>query len=89
MQGQLHDIHTLVFHVMKRLMKSHRDVTLAWLATLLSMNEMRTAVTPQVQPAGRGSVQVACTDGTPGCIHSFRLDITQDLFAAVTRSVLF
>ena len=64
MQDQLHIIQQLVFSVLKRMMKSNRETALAWLATLISMNEMRTSVSPQIQPVASNSIQATCSDGT-------------------------
>ena len=65
-QDQLHKIQYLVFNVLKRMMKSDREVALAWLATLISMNEMRTSITDQtiqIRPRSKNEMQAACSDG--------------------------
>ena len=75
MQEQLHIIQQLVFSVLKRMMKSNRETALAWLATLINMNEMRTSVTPQIQPVASHSIQAACSDST----YISRLGIPMDI----------
>ena len=84
MQDQLHIIQQLVFGVLKRMMKSNRETALAWLATLISMNEMRTSVSPQIQPVASNSIQASCSDGT--CIN--RLGRLLTLLLVCTGNVI-
>ena len=63
MQEGLRQVQVLIFQTLKRLMKTRREAALAWLATLVNMNESRTTVTAQIQPVSSKDVQPSCSDG--------------------------
>ncbi|XP_019628918.1 PREDICTED: uncharacterized protein LOC109473492 [Branchiostoma belcheri] len=55
----LHRIHEVVHATFRRMMKTHKETVLAWIAAILNMNELRTTVSPQMGQ----QMQAACGDG--------------------------
>ncbi|XP_078607185.1 uncharacterized protein LOC144879516 isoform X2 [Branchiostoma floridae x Branchiostoma japonicum] len=55
----LHRIHEVVHGTFRRMMKTHKETVLAWIAAILNMNELRTTVSPQMGQ----QMQAACGDG--------------------------
>ena len=62
-QEGLRHVQAMLFQTWKRLMKAHREPALAWLATLVNMNEVRTTVTPQIQAPDPKEMQANSSDG--------------------------
>lgn len=60
-QKGIHELQGLVYTALKRVVtnKSTREVGLSWLATLISLNELRTSSVMQ----DNSGVQPVCSDG--------------------------